>query len=74
MQAPESRRCEVCGDDHLHLVSLGLRKAWFCPNCAARYTTLNRRLLSVPGTEIVRSEVIDAPPWPSDEEPLSPQM
>jgi hypothetical protein len=58
MRAPESQRSPVCGDDHLHFFhSWGIRKGWFCPNCAAKYTP---RLLSVPGTEIVLSEVIDA--------------
>jgi rubredoxin len=64
MRAPESWRCPVCGDDHLRFLSyppFGIRKGWFCPNCAARYTGLKPgRLLSVPGTEIVLSEVIDA--------------
>ena len=95
MRAPESRRCPVCDDDHLHFFShypFGIRKGWVCTNCAIRYlrhlappgidlTTSERRLLilcaetllgarrpasdpgrllSVPGTEIVLSEVVNA--------------
>ena len=95
MRAPESRRCPVCDDDHLHFFShypFGIRKGWVCTNCAIRHlrhlappgidlTTSERRLLilcaetllgarrpasdpgrllSVPGTEIVLSEVVNA--------------